>query len=124
MKNLGCRSCGGTQYVLYLGARQAKFGGDNVDRFTGQEQVDDVIDLRAAAGYARPPEGVICVCRHLGHLVLAYASASPMNGIAASSLRAGRTAVMTGAALVEPPPWVCRSYPYAQEVSVDGGTDR
>ena len=53
----------------------------------------------------------------------AYASASPINGTAASSLRAGRTAVMTGRALAAPP-WACRSYPYAQEVSVDGGTDR
>jgi hypothetical protein len=47
MKNLGGRSCGGTQHVLYLGARQAELGGDSVDWFTGQEQVNDVVNLRA-----------------------------------------------------------------------------
>jgi hypothetical protein len=48
MKNLGWRFGGDTQYVLYLVARQTELGGDSIHGFSGKEQVDDVIDLRAS----------------------------------------------------------------------------
>jgi hypothetical protein len=34
MKNLCCRSRGGTQHVLYLVTGQAELGGDRVDRLS------------------------------------------------------------------------------------------
>jgi hypothetical protein len=56
--------------VLYFCTRQAKFRGDSIDRLASQEQVDDIGELRAPSGQARPAEGVVWIHRHLSDRVL------------------------------------------------------
>ncbi len=70
MKNLGGRSCGGTQHVLYLVTRQAEFVSDSIDRLAGQEQPDNVVDGRSPTSHSRPTKGMVRVHGHLGQAVL------------------------------------------------------